>query len=119
MIEFHVNVIANVTTKTVDVETHGLSGTHLGVSKNKGIPKMEGLWRFIMENPIKIDDLGVPLFSETSIYILEKICVWIPPVSPAGGMCNLAQSPSEALQVLVAEVWPLAVSDSEFNSGTE
>ena len=22
-----------------------------------------------MENPIKIDDLGVPLFSETSIYI--------------------------------------------------
>ena len=24
---------------------------------------------FIMENPIKMDDLGVPLFSETSIYI--------------------------------------------------
>ena len=24
-----------------------------------------------MENPIKMDDLGVPLFSETSIYVLE------------------------------------------------
>ena len=23
---------------------------------------------FVMENPIKMDDLGVPLFSETSIY---------------------------------------------------
>ena len=33
---------------------------HLGVSKNSGTPK----W---MENPIKMDDLGVPPFSETAI----------------------------------------------------
>ena len=26
-----------------------------------------------MENPIKIDDLGVPLFSETSIYIYRYV----------------------------------------------
>ena len=28
---------------------------------------------FIMKNPIKMDDLGVPLFSETSIYILTPL----------------------------------------------
>ncbi len=38
----------------------------MGVSKNRGSPK----WMVkIMENPIKRDDLGVPLFLETSTYI--------------------------------------------------
>ena len=37
----------------------------MGVSKNWGTPK----WMVkIMENPLKMDDLGVPLFSETSIF---------------------------------------------------
>jgi len=37
----------------------------MGVSKNRDTPK----WMVkIMENPIKMDDLGVPLFLETSIY---------------------------------------------------
>ena len=36
----------------------------MDVSKNRATPK----WMVkIMENPIKMDDLGVPLFSETSI----------------------------------------------------
>ena len=37
---------------------------YMGVSKNRDTPK----WMVkIMENPIKMDDLGVPLFSETPI----------------------------------------------------
>ena len=36
----------------------------VGVSKNSGTPKWMVL---LMENPIKMDDLGVPPFSETPI----------------------------------------------------
>ena len=44
----------------------------MGVSKNRGTPK----WMVkIMENPIKIDDLGVPLFLETPIWELHRITV--------------------------------------------
>ena len=35
----------------------------MGVSKNRGTPK----WWFKMENLIKMDDLGVPLFLETPV----------------------------------------------------
>ena len=37
-----------------------------------------------MENPIKMDDLGVPLFSETSI-LLPAICT-PHPIAPGGGL---------------------------------
>ena len=40
--------------------------SYMDVSKNRGTPK----WMVkIMENPIKMDDLGVPLFLETPTYI--------------------------------------------------
>jgi len=39
---------------------------HMGVSKNRGTPK----WMvYNGKPPIKMDDLGVPLFSETSIFL--------------------------------------------------
>ena len=45
-----------------------VSQIYMGVSKNRGIPK----WMVkIMENPIKMDDLGVPLFLETPILMEE------------------------------------------------
>ena len=40
----------------------------MGVSKNRGTPN----WMVYNGNPIKMDDLGVPLFSETPILSLES-----------------------------------------------
>ena len=48
----------------------------MGVSKNKGTPKWM-VYNGKLENPIKIHDLGVPLFLETPIYIYIY-----PPQSP-------------------------------------
>ena len=45
---------------------------YMGVSKI-GVPQNG---RCIMENPIKMNDLGVPLFSETSIYTYEYIYIY-------------------------------------------
>ena len=41
------------------------SADYVGVSKNRGGPPKRMVK--IMENPIKLDDLGVPLFLETSM----------------------------------------------------
>ena len=42
---------------------------HVWVFPKIGVP--QNGW-FIMENPIKMDDLGVPLFLETPIYLQEQ-----------------------------------------------
>ena len=43
---------------------------YMGVSKNSGTPK----WMVkIIENPIKMDDLGVPLFLEIPIFTMIMI----------------------------------------------
>ena len=48
----------------VGLVVEGTPLLHVGVSKIR-VP--QNGW-FIIENPIKMDDLGVPLFSETSMY---------------------------------------------------
>ena len=54
----------------------GKMDDHMDASKNRGTPK----WMVkIMENPIKMDDLGVPLFLETPIFFGQvKGCYFFP-----------------------------------------
>ena len=44
-----------------------LINTYMDVTKDRGIFPPKWMVK-IMENPFKIDDLGVPLFLETPIY---------------------------------------------------
>ena len=45
----------------------GVVDKHVDVSKNRGILPPKWMVK-IMENPIKMDDLGLPLFLETPMY---------------------------------------------------
>ena len=51
------------TREAVKSKTCSKRSKDVGVSKNRGTPK----WMVYNENPFKMDDLGVPLFSETSM----------------------------------------------------
>ena len=52
--------------KTHIFATINFEGLGYGCFQNRGTPK----WMVYNENPSKMDDLGVPLFSETPIYVL-------------------------------------------------
>ena len=56
-------------------------GFNLGGSKNTGTPKWMVYNGKPGENPIKMDDLGVPLFLETPICFAPQKCLLCPEVS--------------------------------------
>ena len=58
-----------------------LGGLHMGASQNGAIPQR----LFIVENPMKMDDLGAPPFQETPRCFFHA---WVPAAAEASGRLN-------------------------------
>ena len=80
----------------------------MGISQNGG---------FIMENPIEMDDLGVPLFQETFIYIYIHLST-IPLLSAANAQqMTISATPSRALAGLAAASLVLGLAGARHAAG--
>ena len=73
---------------------------------------------FIMENPIKIDDLGVPLFSETPISV-PKHCQMCHPNQGTMVSMSFSPTPSALEQVLTLATHGIDMAKSYLSVGLE
>ena len=61
------SIISNYISNLFGLYSSYISKIYMGVSKSRGTPKWM-VYTVIMENPVKIDDFGAPIFLETPIY---------------------------------------------------
>ena len=89
----------------------------MGVSKNNGTPK----WMVkIMENPIKMDDLGVPLFLETHIWrpassFLTLLPYWSPKFFKPTFVCRSSSEVSYPCDNHLFDFGVIITDDSTFD----